>query len=221
MPSYAELRVEGTDDLHVICHLLKRHGIDLDPQRPSVSRPRILKSESSAGLEAGIESLIALIPDVISIAEAPTGFVVDADPHIGVTRRWASVRTKLRAAGVDAPEVVPSNGFVGRSQATNVAVGVWLMPDNTRSGTLETFLEDLIQDEDTLIDLAKSAVQQAERLDRRFAEPHRAKAVLHTWLAWQANPGVPYGVGIASHYFRHDSPAALAFVEWFRTLFEM
>ncbi len=52
-----------------------------------------------------------------------------------------------------------------------------------------------------------------------FPEAKRLKAVLHTWLAWQERPGVPYGLAIKARYFGHDSPAARAFVEWFRRVF--
>ncbi len=45
------------------------------------------------------------------------------------------------------------------------------------------------------------------------------KAVLHAWLAWQNNPGRPYGTAIKSGYLRHDSAAARRFVAWFRQLF--
>lgn len=45
------------------------------------------------------------------------------------------------------------------------------------------------------------------------------QAVLHPWLAWQQRPGLPHGLAITSRYFRHDSPVALIFVEWFRRVF--
>ena len=47
------------------------------------------------------------------------------------------------------------------------------------------------------------------------------KAVLHTWLAWQQVPGLPYGTAMRARYFRDDSPAAQAFVSWFRTVFSI
>ena len=45
------------------------------------------------------------------------------------------------------------------------------------------------------------------------------KAVLHAWLAWQQEPGLPYGTAIRARYFMHDSPVAARFVAWFRRLF--
>ena len=39
-------------------------------------------------------------------------------------------------------------------------------------------------------------------------------------LAWQERPGLPYGSAIAARYFNHDSSAALAFVDWFKRVFD-
>ena len=93
------------------------------------------------------------------------------------------------------------------------------MPDNRRSGALEEFLGSLVDDEDALLPLAETSTTSASERGAAFAEVHRRKAVLHTWLAWQERPGLPYGLAITARYFRHDSAAALAFVAWFRRVF--
>ena len=54
-----------------------------------------------------------------------------------------------------------------------------------------------------------------------FSEPDKMKAILHAWLAWQEEPGCPYGTAIRAKYFGDDSPAATKFVAWFRRLFEI
>ena len=63
---------------------------------------------------------------------------------------------------------------------------------------------------------ARKATSVAKGLGARFREIDTAKANLHAWLAWQKNPGRPYGVAVRSEYFGHDSPEARAFVGWFR-----
>jgi hypothetical protein len=94
------------------------------------------------------------------------------------------------------------------------------MPDNQRDGTLEDFLRMLIDEGDPLIDYAKrTAVHARKKKGARFPPIHYDKAVIHTWLAWQETPGLPYGSAVAAHFFRHDTPAALAFVAWFKRLF--
>ena len=95
------------------------------------------------------------------------------------------------------------------------------MPDNRRSGAIEEFLRDLIADGDSLIQLAETSTDRAKELGAAFPNTHRAKAVLHTWLAWQKRPGVPYGTAIKARYFQHDSAAARAFVDWFKRVFQV
>lgn len=100
-----------------------------------------------------------------------------------------------------------------------VTVGVWLMPDNVRDGTLEDFLRDLIETNDSLIGHADSSTAAARQLGAKFSDADTKKAVLHAWLAWQEVPGRPYGTAVKAHFFRHDSPAATEFVRWLRDLY--
>ena len=48
---------------------------------------------------------------------------------------------------------------------------------------------------------------------------NHAKSHLHTWLAWQREPGRPFGTALTAQIFGHDSPETLAFLAWFRRLF--
>ena len=222
MPQGPELRVEGRDDVFAIGSLLEEHGLKLDPKGSDPARPTLKETRTDRGEEGGVEHLLSLVPSIVSLAGGrTTGFVVDADPDVGVAKRWTRIRDQFLSVGVAAPDEVPTNGFVGESETYKVRVGVWLMPDNRREGTLETFLRDLVDESDVLIGPAQDAARRASGIDRRFpqAASALAKAELHTWLAWQKNPGRPYGTAIQARYFRHDSPAALAFVAWFRRLY--
>ena len=80
------------------------------------------------------------------------------------------------------------------------------------------FLKDLIEEADPLLPHAESATGTARELGARFGDADARKAVLHAWLAWQRNPGRPYGVAIKARFFRHDSDAAMRFVAWFGRL---
>ena len=66
-----------------------------------------------------------------------------------------------------------------------------------------------------------STTGSSAEIDRRFPPVDRLKAILHTWLAWQQEPGRPYGTAVGARFFRHDSPAALAFLAWFKRLFSV
>ena len=93
------------------------------------------------------------------------------------------------------------------------------MPDNQQRGALEEFLIDLIPKDDCLLSLAESSTNEAREKGAKFSETKHQKAVLHTWLAWQKDPGRPYGWAITSRFFRHDSPTAQTFVTWYKRLF--
>ena len=115
---------------------------------------------------------------------------------------------------------------MGESGEYKARVGVWLMPDNLQEGergegTLERFLETLVQEADPLLPHARDATRRAKtEHGASYPDGNVKKAVLHAWLAWQEEPGLPYGTAIKARYFRHDSPVAESFVGWFRRVFE-
>ncbi len=214
MPASMErssLHVEGPDDLHSIVQLLIRHAVDYDAKPWPPAFPNLKPIGNVERLLGGMEEAVEL-----STGRA-VGFVLDADSPL--VSRWQAVRDRLRNVGVDAPDEAPAGGFVGQSSRYRSRVGVWLMPDNQHDGKLETFLHALIGDDDPLIDHASSATDGATALGADFPPVDRIKAVVHTWLAWQREPGRPYGTAIRARYFGHDSPAARAFVAWFKTLY--
>lgn len=200
------LHVEGADDRHVIEHLLGRHGIDCSDidVKKSDGKDALLKSVNTA-VRAGTDRSV--------------GFVLDADEFS--KNRWEAVRDRLDGVGLILPENIPEQGFVGDATQYQTRVGVWLMPDNRRAGALEEFLRDLVESEGPLFLHAQTSTGAALGKGARFPEVRRGKAVMHTWLAWQEKPGLPYGSAISAHYFRHDSDAALAFVRWFRRVFSL
>ena len=206
------LRVEGKDDKHVIKNLLSRHGVN----HTAIAIKNSDHGEQDSG---GKDSLLNGMRLAVTMSTGRSvGFVLDADDV--PTDRWQAVRARLANLDLALPEEIPEGGFVGDALAVQARVGVWLMPDNRRSGALEEFLEDLVNNEDALLQHAEVSTTGATRLGAVFSSATRRKAVLHAWLAWQRRPGVPYGLAITAHYFRHDSPAALAFVNWFRRVFE-
>ncbi|MFH1466552.1 MAG: DUF3226 domain-containing protein [Pseudomonadota bacterium] len=54
---------------------------------------------------------------------------------------------------------------------------------------------------------------------RCFRDVHEPKAVLHTWLAWQEEPGTPMGLALTRRYLDPCHPRAVAFAAWLRRLF--
>ena len=208
----SHLRVEGKDDRYAIEHLLRRHRVDH-------SAINIMDTDHGDAGTSGKDSLLAgMKTAVITSTGTSVGFVLDADA--AARDRWRAVRTRLDGVGLELPGEIPEGGFVGNACDFRARVGVWLMPDNRRSGDLEEFLTDLVDREDPLLQLAETSTRAAREQGARFPVPHQRKAVLHTWLAWQERPGVPYGTAIKARYLSHDSAAAQAFVAWFRRVFE-
>ena len=199
------LYVEGADDEHSIGHLLIRRGFvpqTLPELHDSGGKPGVLKA-IRVSIGAGTGSSL--------------GFVLDANDDPGQT--WQSVRSRLGMVGVEAPHELPASGFVGESEEFRTRVGVWLMPDNRRTGALEDFLRDLVTDDDPLFRHAETSTSGARKRGARFPDKDIKKAVLHAWLAWQKEPGRPYGAAIQAHYLRDDSEAAERFVVWFSLVF--
>ena len=59
------------------------------------------------------------------------------------------------------------------------------------------------------------------RCEARFIQDHRAKAEVHTWLAWQAEPGRPLGLALTRRYLDADHALAQRFHDWLVALFEI
>lgn len=205
------LFVEGQDDIHVIANLLQRHGLSIDK---GMGEDAFLRA---GGNDDGVLEALQEFANKRSLA--PAGFVLDADND--VASRWASVCGRLAGHGYSLPDSLPPDGLIITSNTLLTKVGVWIMPDNSTSpGRLEDLLVSLVpQSSVDLWNHAKSSTEQARRHGAGFIDNHLAKAQLHCWLAWQKNPGRPYGMAISNEYFSDDSDAARRFVAWFRLLF--
>lgn len=204
------LRVEGTDDEHVIKNLLSRHGVDYSD---------IDIEGAGVGESGGRDKLLkGMALKVKNSTDKAIGFVLDANG--APLDCWQSIYNRLQGIGLTLPDEIPEDGFVGYTNTYKTRVGVWLMPDNRRTGALEGFLQDLVPEGDALLQLAEKSTEKAKQAGAAFPDAAQSKAILHTWLAWQERPGVPYGTAITAKYFRRDSPAALAFVNWFKRVFQ-
>lgn len=211
------LHVEGKDDLYTIAALLERHGVDMsEEKRPLNIRPardRETKAE-------GVEQFLAIMADAIRAAtNHPVGFVLDVD--VKVVNRWKAVSARLVEADLAPPPKCPSDGYLGKLPDYPHSVGVWMMPDCIKDhGKLEHLLKTLVPSTDRIWPHAvKSTDEAKESFAATFSAGDRLKAVTHCWLAWQKDPGVPFGTAISAEFFGHDSQEALAFVKWLKRLY--
>jgi hypothetical protein len=206
------LLVEGPDDQHAVTHLMKRHGFDWDDAR--LTRPFI---ESSKGVSELLDST-RRSTDAKSYSRL--GLVIDAD--LKIAQRWAQVQGCFSHLGIQLPDAPEVGGTVVEVQQPGLKLtrlGFWLMPDNQQPGILEDFLSKLVPAGDPCWAYADEVTTQARTLGGRLAEKDHAKGRIHTWLAWQHNPGLPFGTALTAHVLGHDSPEATRFVAWFQRLF--
>ena len=142
----------------------------------------------------------------------------EADP----THRWDSIRCRLdNASYVNVPTSPAADGLVIPPPENTLfpRFGIWIMPDNRSPGILENFLEFLVPAEDQLFSYTEQCVNHIPAGVRLFGEADRPKAKLHTWLAWQAEPGKPLGQSITKRVLRAESPSCQTVVNWIRRLY--
>jgi hypothetical protein len=212
------LVVEGNNDKFVVIALLAKHGIDMSPGFRPIELA--VAKDSATGAE-GIVPLLANMSDAIRLAtDRPIGFVVDVD--LSCDDRWAEVSKCLTAAGITPPPSCPPDGYIGRIPGRSYDCGVWMMPDCVLDhGKLEHLLKTLVPTGDPLWSLAETSTNQAKTAGAEFKDVDLVKATTHCWLAWQKEPGVPFGRAVTSNYFGHDSAEARAFLRWLKKLFNL
>lgn len=164
-------------------------------------------------------------PNVVSSLAVATktykrlGIVVDADE--APANRWMSLQNELNKSRIAIPKDPVNDGLILIEDlpAQLQRVGIWMMPDNKASGMLETFLSTMVDAGNPVWLHAEKATDEAKRIGASFNNLHKDKARVHTWLAWQDPPGMPFGTAITARCFESDSSAALSFVRWFKRLF--
>lgn len=205
------LVVEGKDELRVLPELLELAGIAWSKGNEPV---RIEEQD-------GIGNILApgfIETTLKASGVAAVGIVVDADGDPG--SRWERVRARLVTSYPDFPTELPASGAV-HAIADKPRISVWVMPDNVRTGMLETLLLALRTGDPALHDHARDATHQARTLGAPFRDSHREKAELHAWLAWQDPPGRQLHEAVRSRRLPPAPQVTDPFVGWFRQLFEI
>lgn len=209
MSSSFVVLVEGQNDREVCRHLLDQHSLHFLGTQPD-RQPYIGVIKD----KGGISKLIRELPvEVQASGLEALAVIVDADAEIG--HRWESLRNALRNAGYSDMPADPSPDGTIRSREGKPLVGVWIMPNNTSTGTLEDFVATLIPNSDALWPRVQQCVDSIPLEQRSFPV---SKAKIHTWLAWREQPGTRMGEAINKRYLDAQSPHALLFVDWIRQM---
>ena len=180
MPGKRILLVEGPDDEHVFKALFGQRGMEkLDEIKP----------------QGNVEQLLENFPVRLKESDiAVLGVVLDADTNLAA--RWDALRHRLKAAGfMVVPDHPSATGTILEPPADSLLprFGVWIMPNNQTAGILEDFLRFLVPVGNRLFNHAQESVAGIPNEDRRFGPLAEPKVLIHTWLAWQAEPGRPLG----------------------------
>ena len=206
MPGKKILLVEGNDDEHVVKHVCGTRGIQ-----------RLDEIKAQGGVDPLLESLpVRLKESDIGVL----GVVIDADTDLAA--RWQSLQVRLTKAGYQGipPQPSAEGTILDPPSGTLLPrVGIWIMPDNQTQGILEDFLRFLIPETSRLFNHVQSSIKAIPQEERRFSQLVEPKAVIHTWLAWQKEPGKPLGTAITARYLDPDVKQVDIFVSWMNRLF--
>lgn len=214
-----KLIVEGSDAI-VIANICKKRN--LPPPKGYASEQHFVDSFVLAA--GGYGNAITAFREALDNPEMNRiGIVVDAD-EAGAAHRWETLKNILHEQFPDSDLStynLTANGIVIEVLPT-LTVGIWVMPDNESKGYLEHFVAKLAPIEDKLWLHAYDTIEELSKANYcKFSSIRKQKALVHTWLAWQKEPGKRIGTSIQAGYFDAKSPAADAFVDWIGRVFEL
>lgn len=204
------LLTEGKNDCIVISNICSRRKIKEN------FKPINCKSRD------GAISFLALAINEQATKYQNVGIVIDADTDNAAA--WHKIKSKIENTGKydNIPNSLDASGLILQANdSTHPRLGVWIMPDNKTEGMLEDFVSLLAGEENVLMKESELILQSLEeRKIEGYKQVHRAKAKIHTFLAWQDEPGFPMGLAITAKILDANAKEADLFVEWVEKLFE-
>lgn len=200
------LIVEGKNDKHVFFALFKEFEVIKNFDVVELT-----------GWDQAIKKFNASIIDTES-NNSTIGLIVDAD--IDIESRWQSIKTKLSDLYYDIPSCLSEAGIILTSEEYP-KIGIWIMPNCKNNGMLENFLLEMIEMNAPETNSYVSNVVDNAKKDgfTTFKELHKDKAIIHTWLSWQDEPGRPLGQSITAKIIRPETETVQKFICWITRLF--
>jgi hypothetical protein len=206
----SRLIVEGYDDLQSVASLMGEHTPWPEDKRKA---PVWIEISNGAAdiLKDGFLSVYLKDPELRTL-----GVMFDADAR--PAERYARVATLCKQF-FEFPAELPKGGAI-LENGEHERFGLWIMPDNSSEGDLETFLKYLVPPAAQPIwEYAVSCVKQARETGCPCKDCHVTKANLYTWLAWQDPPAQTPGRALTKRVLDPRLPYAAAFVTWFMDLY--
>ncbi|MFM2311082.1 MAG: hypothetical protein RLZZ04_358 [Cyanobacteriota bacterium] len=213
------LLVEGATEKRAIPELIEANGIIWERS----SKTPIVFIDDYAGGDTKVVKP-AVISNELNVANRKAlGLIVDADHNCA--NRWQSVRNACLNFIPDLPQDIPPKGLIHDTLKKNgkpVKFGLWIMPDNQTGGMLETFLAYLVKDEsEALWQYSQEVVLEAKNKGANYKPTHVDKANIHTWLAWQDEPGNQLHIAVKKKILDPQHPKAKNFIDWFTKLYDL
>lgn len=202
------LLVEGKDDQHVVWSLMEHYQV-----------PEVFKVIDCDGIDNLLQELSLRL--TTPTMHKSIGVVMDAD--VNLQARFDSFCSILSKTGkYDLSQMAPQAGgtVIAPVDENYPVIGLWLMPDNRSNGMLEDFVMTLADGDDELMKEADTVLNSIEaKKINRYTSVHRSKAKIHTFLAWQEEPGKPMGQAITAKVLDAEATSAKVFMEWTKQVF--
>jgi hypothetical protein len=209
-----QLIVEGWNDLFSVVGLMSAH-VDWPDGKDKAPVYIEMGNGAQEILKDGFLSAYLKSPVIRTL-----GVMLDAD--LGAQGRYDRVLAFCSPFFSLLPSRLPRDGLITENAGGSKRFGLWVMPDNSSDGTLETFLKYLVPaGHDSTWKHAVDSVRAARQLGCPYKDNHAEKANLYTWLAWQDPPGQKPGECLTQKILDPHSPSAKPFVTWFRSLYKI
>jgi hypothetical protein len=210
------LLVEGKDDKWVIPQFMEKFIPWGEKNERDKWPADIIEFE-------GIEPLLK--PGVIEAELKSPGLKalgVMVDANTDPVGRWHRIRARAIGTFQRIPTDLPPQGLVIENDE-DLRFGVWLMPNCSSQGMIETFLALFIDNPASrLWAFVEAHCKEAKiKYNAPYSDSHLDKALIHAWLALQDPPGQQLHSAIIQNILKPNSPQAQPFVNWFRNLYQV
>lgn len=205
--------VEGSDDRHCVIGLMEAH---VDWPKEENRWPVYVHMGNGADEILSDGFLQTYLKQNVM---KTFGIILDGDDK--PSGRYAKTRNICLPMFPQIPEVLPPEGAITEN-ADGKRLGIWIMPDNSKIGTIESFLKCLVPDESmALWHFAEKCVNDANASGAPFSDKDMEKACLYTWLAWQDPPDQTLGIALKKKLLNPHCEITVPFVEWFKKLYDL
>lgn len=203
-----KLFVEGVNDREVVYRVENCYEL------------RDICEVKALGSKQGVRQALELHLNEMASKVKIIGVIIDADQD--VSSSWASIKSVIDSTNnYVAPMDIPLGGLILKpSVPDNPKVGVWIMPNNSNRGMLEDFMKEMIPQDDNLVGIVSNTLDDLESKGlQRYKAVHRSKAWIHTYLAWQDEPGNTLATAVDQNVLNPRAAIVKSFADWMRLLF--